>query len=101
MDRKRLLTKSRYLTGLQCSKYLWVKLNQPDRISRPDASMQHRFNQGNLIGEYAKKRFHDGIDIPTDDFTNNLKRTEDLLKVRNHSLKPASWLKTLFPGEMF
>ena len=82
MDRKRLLTKSRYLTGLQCSKYLWVKLNQPDKIPRHNASMQHRFNQGYLIGDFAKKLFHDGIDIPSDDFTNNLKLTEDLLKKR-------------------
>ena len=82
MARKRLLTKSKYLIGLQCSRYLWVKLNEPDRIPKPDASTQHRFDQGHLIGEFAKKLFPDGIDIPADDFKDNLRQTEELLKKR-------------------
>jgi len=79
MTKKRLLTKSKYLVGLQCSKYLWVMLNEPDRIPKPDTSTQHRFNEGHLIGEWAKKLFPDGIDILADDFKDNLKQTEELL----------------------
>ena len=82
MTRKRLLTKSKYLNGLQCPKYLWVKLNEPDRIPRFDESMLYRFNQGHLVGEFAKKLFPDGINIPADDFKINLKQTEELLKER-------------------
>ena len=82
MARKRLLTKSKYLVGLQCSKYLWVMLNEPDRIPKPDASTQHRFDEGHLVGEWAKKLFPDGIDIPADDFKGNIKQTEELLKKR-------------------
>ena len=82
MTRKRLLTKSKYLNGLQCPKYLWVKLNEPDRIPRFDESMLYRFNQGHLVGEFAKKLFPDGINIPADDFKSNLKQTEELLKER-------------------
>ncbi len=80
MARKRLLTKSQYLVGLQCFKYLWVMLNEPDSIPKPDASTQHRFDEGHLVGEFAKKLFPDGIDIPADDFKNNLRQTENLLK---------------------
>ena len=82
MARKRLLTKSKYLVGLQCSKYLWVMLNEPDRIPKPDASTQHRFDEGHLVGEWAKKLFPDGFDIPADDFKGNIKQTEELLKKR-------------------
>ena len=82
MARKRLLTKSKYLVGLQCPKYLWVMLNEPDRIPKPDASTQHRFDEGHLVGEWAKKLFPDGIDIPADDFKGNIKQTEELLKKR-------------------
>ncbi|MFQ5787238.1 MAG: DUF2779 domain-containing protein [Thermodesulfobacteriota bacterium] len=82
MARKRLLTKSKYLVGLQYSRYLWVMLNDPDRIPKPDASTQHRFDEGHLVGEWAKKLFPDGIDIPADDFKNNLRQTEELLKKR-------------------
>jgi hypothetical protein len=80
MARNKLLTKSKYLVGLQCPKYLWVMLNEPDRIPKPDASTQHRFDQGHLIGEFAKKLFPDGIDIPAADFKDNLRQTEELLK---------------------
>ena len=82
MARKRLLTKSKYLVGLQCPKYLWVMLNEPDRIPKPDASTQHRFDEGHLVGEWAKKLFPDGIDIPADDFKGNIKQTEELLRKR-------------------
>lgn len=82
MARKRLLTKSRYLVGLQCFKYLWVMLNEPDRIPGPDTSTQHRFDEGHLIGELARKWFSDGIDIPADDFKDNLRQTEELLNKR-------------------
>ena len=82
MARKRLLTKSKYLVGLQCPKYLWVMLNEPDRIPKPDASTQHRFNEGHLVGEWAKKLYPDGIDIPADDFKGNIKQTEELLRKR-------------------
>ena len=82
MARKRLLTKSKYLVGLQCTRYLWVLLNEPDRIPKPDASTQHRFDEGHLVGEWAKKLFPDGIDISADDFKDNLRQTEALLKNR-------------------
>ena len=82
MARKRLLSKSKYLNGLQCPKYLWVKLNEPDRVPMFDASTQHGFSQGHLVGEFAKKCFPDGIDIPAGDFTINLKQTEEFLKKR-------------------
>ena len=82
MTKKRLLTKSKYLTGLQCSKYQWVVLNEPDRIPKPDAITQHRFDQGHLIGELAKKLFPNGIDISADDFKGNISQTEELLKKR-------------------
>ncbi len=78
----KLLSKSKYLNGLQCPKYLWVKFYEPDRLPRFDASMLYRFNQGHLVGEYAKRLFPDGIDIPADDFAINLKQTEELLKER-------------------
>ena len=82
MARKKLLTKSDYLDGLQCFKYLWVMLNEPDRIPEPDTSTQHRIDQGHLVGEWAKKLFPDGIDIPADDFKDNLRQTEELLNKR-------------------
>jgi len=64
----KLLSKSNYLYGLQCSKYLWILFNEPEKIPAPDTVTQYTFAQGNLAGELAKKRFPDGIEIPVDDF---------------------------------
>jgi hypothetical protein len=96
MAKKRLLTKSKYLSGLQCSKYLWVKLNEPDRIPEPDAITQHRFDQGHLIGELAKKTFPDGIDISADDFKGNLRQTEELLKKRKPLFEAGFMVDNIF-----
>ena len=59
-----LLSKSKYLSGLQCPKYLWMLFHQPERIPEPDAATQYIFEQGHLVGELAKKLFPGGTDIP-------------------------------------
>ena len=78
-----LLSKSRYLDGLQCPKYLWILFHEPERIPEPDTVTQYIFDQGHLVGELAKKLFPAGIDIPTDDFMDNMRQTEQLLQQRN------------------
>ena len=78
----KLLTKSKYLDGLQCPKYLWIACNEPERIPEPDATTQHIFDQGHLVGELAKKLFPGGIDVPNEDFMGNIAMTKELLQQR-------------------
>ncbi len=78
----KLLSKSKYLNGLQCPKLLWISFNRPELIPQPDAVTQNRFDQGNLVGELAKSLFPEGIDIPTDDFIKNIHMTKELIKLR-------------------
>lgn len=73
-----MLTKSRYLNGLQCLKLLWITANEPERIPAPDASTQHIFDQGNEVGELAKTLFPDAITVPNDSFKGNLEMTRKL-----------------------
>jgi len=82
MSDNKLLTKSKYLIGLQCPKYLWVKYHEPDKIPEPDISTQFRFEQGQLVGNLAKKLYPDGIDVPRADFMGNIKETKKLLTQR-------------------
>jgi hypothetical protein len=77
-----LLSKSKYLAGLQCPKYLWIQLHEPARIPETDAVTQYVFDQGHVVGEYAKKLFPGGIDIPRDDFMDNIATTKKLLVER-------------------
>jgi hypothetical protein len=77
-----LLSKSKYVTGLQCPKLLWVLVHEPKRIPETDTVTQYMFDQGHLVGEYAKKLFPDGTDIPHDDFMGNIATTRKLLAER-------------------
>jgi hypothetical protein len=77
-----LLSKSKYLTGLQCPKYLWLQIHESERIPEVDAATQYIFDQGHLVGEYAKKLFPGGVDIPHDGFMENIAATRKLLAER-------------------
>lgn len=76
----RFLSKSKYLNGLQCLKYLWLSVNDREKVPAPDAGTQHIFDQGHLVGELAQKLFPGGISVPTDNFMRNVNRTKELLK---------------------
>ena len=78
----KMLSKSKYMNGLQCPKLLWFIFNDPEKVLEPDASTQSRFDQGHLVGELAKKLFPGGIDIPHDDFSVNLSLTQKYLAER-------------------
>ncbi len=75
-----LLSKSKYLNGLQCPKYLWIILHEPEKIPEVDAATQYIFDQGHLVGELAKKLFPRGIDVPAQSFEDNLQKTRELIK---------------------
>ncbi|MCJ7575899.1 MAG: DUF2779 domain-containing protein [Dehalococcoidia bacterium] len=77
-----LLTKSQYLAGLQCRKYLWIQVYEPEQVPQTDTVTQYVFDQGHLVGEYAKRLYPGGIDIPQDDFTENIVTTKKLFAER-------------------
>jgi len=77
-----LLSKSKYLAGLQCPKYLWTQVHEPERTPEVDATTQYTFDQGHLVGEYAKQLFPSGIDIPREDFMENIATTRKVLAER-------------------
>ena len=79
-----LLTKSKYLIGLSCPRYLWIMFNDPDKIAEKDLATKHNIHQGNIIGQLAKKLYPDGVDLPegSDTFKINLEKTQEALKAR-------------------
>ena len=78
----RLLSKSKYLTGLQCPRLIWIQFHEPAKIPETDPVTQYIFDQGHLVGELAQKLFPDGIVIPTDNFMDNIRQTKQLLEQR-------------------
>ncbi len=91
-----LLTKSKYLNGLQCPKLLWTVINDKESIPEVDAATQHKFDQGNLINEYSRKWFPDGIQLSEDDYRGNLEKTKELLKERKPLFEPGFQVGNLY-----
>ncbi len=94
--KRRLLSKSKYLNGLQCHRYLWLLFNDKDKVPQPDASTQHVFDEGHRIGELAKRLFPDGIDISSEDFIGNLNKTKELLSVNRPLFEPGFYVDGYF-----
>ena len=74
-----LLTKSKYIAGLQCPKLLWFLINDKDKIPEFSKDAQHKMDIGTEVGVLATKLFPNGISIPTDDFKANLNITKENL----------------------
>ncbi len=57
------LTKSKYISGLKCRKWLWLAFNAPEELPEPDASGQRVMDEGSRIGKIAQahSRFESGI----------------------------------------
>ncbi len=54
------LSKSKFLSGLQCHKKLYLEIFQPQLATPPDAGTQAILDMGTEIGELARKRFSGG-----------------------------------------
>jgi len=80
MARNKLLTKSKYLIGIQSDKWLWTVFNDPDKIPELDKFAKRMSDTGIFIGELAKKQFPKGIEISGDDFNENLEKTKKSLR---------------------
>jgi len=54
------LSKSKYISGLQCHKRLYLDIYQPYLATPPDAGTQAILDMGTDVGELARRRFHGG-----------------------------------------
>ncbi len=77
----RLLTKSKYTTGLACPRHLWMMFHQPERLPEHDAATKLIFDQGHEVGHLAKTLFPSGISL-SEEFSRNIKETAEALKQR-------------------
>ena len=76
------------MNGLQCSKYLWLVFNASDTIPPTGDATQHIFDEGHIVGDLAKKLYTDGIQVPFDNFRENLRETKALLEERRILFEP-------------
>ncbi len=76
---RKVLTKSDYLLGLECPKYLWVIFNQPEKKRKITLAEEYRLKEGVIVGEFVKKIFPHGKNIPIKDNVENLQKTKEFL----------------------
>jgi hypothetical protein len=62
------LSKSRFLSGYQCSKKLWFEKHRRDLITPFSISTQRILDQGTYVGELAQDKFAGGTLIEADHF---------------------------------
>ena len=72
-----LLTKSKYMSGLQCTKLLW-HANRKE-LPEPTLTDQHKFNQGSEFEKYAHNLFENTINLSNYSFVDNLKYSKEHL----------------------
>ncbi|MBI2573577.1 DUF2779 domain-containing protein [Candidatus Woesearchaeota archaeon] len=93
-----LLTKSKYIIGLSCPRYLWMMFHDLDKIPENDAATQYKIDQGKAIGTLAKELYPDGIDLPDDpkEFTRNILKTKEMLPGRKTLFEAGFLVDNLF-----
>lgn len=82
-----LLSKSKYMNGLQCRKLLWYQFNRKEEIPSVDPATLAIFDQGNFVGFLAQELYPDGI---------KLERDPNPRKHAEQSLKATSLRKPIF-----
>ena len=80
------ISKSRFLSGLQCSKLLWYQYNKKEDIPPYKGMQVATFEQGHDVGELAKNLYPDGIEVDwgvsSYDYKSGLQSTQELLAKR-------------------
>jgi hypothetical protein len=60
------LSKSKFLSGLQCHKRLYLEIYSKELATAPDEQAQAILDMGSAIGELARKRFPGGVLVDAD-----------------------------------
>ncbi len=69
------LSKSRFQTGLQCPKALWLTCHARELADPVGETQQHIFDTGTSVGELARERFSDGV-LVAEDYTQSAEALE-------------------------
>jgi len=79
------LSKSRFLSGLQCLKRLYLEVHAPDLAAQPDEYRQAILDMGSEVGELARRRFAGGALVTADyrHLPDALRQTAELLAVQD------------------
>ena len=60
------LSKTRFISGLQCEKRLYLESHHRELLPPLDTPTRARFDEGRAVGELARRRFPGGVLITED-----------------------------------
>jgi len=63
MDKKKTLSKSQFVKGIQCPKALWIYRHRKDLHPEVDEATQALFDMGHDVGALAMKRWPEGVEV--------------------------------------
>jgi len=77
----RNLSKSKYMSGDQCEKRLWLEINDPDKATPMSQGQERILEQGTEVGILAREQFPGGILIGFDRFSikNGVTKTKNAI----------------------
>jgi len=77
----KLLSKTKLMSGYRCLKCAYLTVHHPELKAPITPEKQALFDEGNRVGEEARKRFPNGILVtnPPWDFYGSLKKTRELI----------------------
>jgi hypothetical protein len=88
------LSKSRFISGLQCHKQLWWRVHEPEAPELvPDVAHRALFDQGHLVGARARDRFPGGVLVDThqSDFAGRVAQTQAALAAQAPAIFEAAF----------
>ncbi|MES2528694.1 MAG: DUF2779 domain-containing protein [Bdellovibrionota bacterium] len=90
-----VLSKSKLMLGFQCEKLLWLTLNKPLDREETSAATQMQFDEGNEVGELARKLEGPGDLIEGEywDLAGAAKKTQELIANGSKLIYEAAFLK--------
>ena len=88
------MSKSKYMSGSQCNKKLWLEKHGREYGEKMSLAQQYIINQGLMIGERARDEFTNGLLIKSDNLhpTDALFETELALRNRSEILFEAAFV---------
>src|SRR5205823_2790259 len=75
------LSKSKFISGLQCHKRLYLEIRAPELATEPDEQTQAILDNGTEVGEFARRLFPNGVlvDFDRSGLQQALSLTQELL----------------------
>jgi len=76
---KNYLTKSKFLSGLQCRKKLWLSIHRPELAAPPSLKQENIFKSGYEFEDIVMKRYPEGVVIEYGNLDKMVSLTGDLI----------------------